>query len=221
MANILYGDLGSERMIYAEEDTNANVVKAIYSNTERLSAGFIACSATHGIWFRSEMYNARGAGYISGEYAELPSFPPDKLCELEYCNITEFESQSHTGSIKIGTYEELPLTELAASVILTRIITAFEKKTTVCIAMNSFNGSETEYLNAGLMLCKKIISVLPKNIQPYVSYMVGGLYPFNQVLNVSIVVMPQIYNVICDFFMSFANSVRRILSIPNLNPSVS
>lgn len=193
MANILYGDLGSERMIYADEGANADVVKAIYSNTERLAAGFIACSATHGIWFRSEKYNARGAGYLSGEYAELPTFPPDRISEIEFCNIPEFEAQSRTGSIKLGTSEELPLTEFAASVILTNIITAFEKKTTVCVAMGDYNGSENEYLNAGLMLCKKLISVLPKSIQPYVSYFVGGLYPFNKIMNANIVVVPQRY----------------------------
>ena len=101
MGNILYGDMGSEHMIYLDEHVQgidieavSSVVYSVYSIAENIAAGYIFEERrSYGIWGYVNRYNSRKAGYFSGycEKLQEPKHTPSaRFAEIKAVSICSF-----------------------------------------------------------------------------------------------------------------------------------
>ena len=107
MGNVLYGDLGSEHLLTSEGSNYQSIISTLYScNDSTIMAGYMPCGARTWLWYYSNNYNARGAGYLSGTISEQYV---ESISQLNFSTVEEFEDQDPRGSMTFDLASGLEL----------------------------------------------------------------------------------------------------------------
>ena len=94
MGNILYGDLGSEHMVYTDKNSVSYIVQSLYSDARDMMAGYYCAEREScGIWYYVHKYNSRRGGYLTATAEELTGklSPAAKIGSLQFATKEEFE----------------------------------------------------------------------------------------------------------------------------------
>ncbi len=172
MSNILYGDLGSEHMIFNESSVQENTVSVLYGSTKDYIAGFKSV-ARGTFWYYVCKYNARNAGYLSGTYEDgQTQNAAAEMFNKTFHSIEDFESQSKNGSITLKSDGTLSLGKNNIIRILHFLLSAFNDGEVVFVKINN-NTDNMTYIANVTKCFSEIINVIPQHIRKYLSLAVN------------------------------------------------
>lgn len=192
MGNILYGDLGSEHMIYIADSKLESVVRTLYSSCETLTAGYYYTMG-NGIWSYAHKYNARHAGYISAYSSAEADIPGSRFDEIKFSKKGEFESKDYKGSLLLPVNQKYKMDKNTAVNIVHQMFSDMADRKTVYLYMSDSNLSTSSCMIQGLRICNTIISAFPTVIQKYISYMSNSFPNKKNTLKVHIMFLQKNY----------------------------
>lgn len=192
MGNILYGDLGSEHMIYIADSKLENVIRTLYASCETLTAGYYYTMG-NGIWSYAHKYNARHAGYISAYSSAEADSPGTRFDEIKFSKKGEFECKDHKGSLSLPVNQKYKMDKNTAVNIVYQMFSDMADRKTVYLYMSDSNLSTSGCMIQGLRICNTIISAFPAVIQKYISYMSNSFPNKKNTLKVHIMFLQKNY----------------------------
>ncbi|MBR5372503.1 MAG: hypothetical protein IK130_09845 [Oscillospiraceae bacterium] len=201
MGNILYGDLGSEHMVYTDKNSVSYIVQSLYSDARDMMAGYYCAEREScGIWYYVHKYNSRRGGYLTATAEELTGklSPAAKIGSLQFATKEEFERQQHLGSMNLDTVD-YPMNRNTVLQLLERLFAAMHDQKTLYLVLSKENCSERDYMLRGLSVCRKILSVLPEEYQKRLSFVSNTMPGEKSGLRFSVMVMPRKYQ---DIYMT-------------------
>ena len=192
MGNILYGDLGSEHMIYAADSQIEPLVRTLYASCSTLMAGYYH-SNNKGLWCYVYKYNARHGGYLSGFSSEDVQYPSSNFDKLTFSDRSEFEEENHVGSLVIRTEKKCKIDKNTSIAIIKQLFEGLKEKKTVYLTMSKSNESMVDYVQHGLELCHTILSTFPKDIQKYITFLSNAIPNKENTLRINLMILPPDY----------------------------
>ena len=176
MKRFLYGDQGSEHLIYNDGAKAADLVTRYYHATTSLVVGFDRPSQDRDVYYCTRIYNSRGGGLTSGcEYATNDTMPADRLAAVSFHSIGEFEAASRSPSHTFGGMDVIRPTEAQAKAVLQRLTEALMRggERRVILTLGDWNGSEEGFLQTALAHLRGLLCVLPHRLQRYVTFAIN------------------------------------------------
>lgn len=201
MGNILYGDLGSEHMVYTDKNSVSYIVQSLYSAARDMMAGYYFAERENcGVWCYVHKYNSRRGGYLTGTAEELTGklSPAVHLGELKFATKEEFEHKQHLGSTELEP-AAYPLDRSIVLQLLVKLFAALRDQKTLYLVLSQENCSERDYMLRGLSVCRQILSVLPAEYQKRISFVSNTMPAEKSGLKFSVIVLPRKYQ---DIYMT-------------------
>ena len=201
MGNILYGDLGSEHMVYTDKNSVSYIVQSLYGAARDMMAGYYyAERESCGVWYYVHKYNSRRGGYLTGTAEELTGkrSPAARFGELQFATKEEFERKQHLGTMHLDA-SEYTLERNTALHLLTKLFAAMRDQKTLYLVLSQENCSERDYMLRGLSVCRQLLSVLPTEYQKRLSFVSNTMPGEKSGLKFSVTVLPRKYQ---DIYMT-------------------
>lgn len=177
---ILYGDIGSERMILNETNLPETMVSAMYRKVSKYAFGYNTCGNT-GIWYYVNKYNQRSAGYISCVCQELPSdeeeyddfSAPFALFEVAFHTIDEFEETCPAGTLRLRNYAKVSYPSRSCiAEMYHRLLEVLPNNDKMIVYIPDNEGKEF-FISKAINLLERFLYVVPVGIRPLISFSIG------------------------------------------------
>ncbi len=181
MGNILYGDLGSERMIFNYTSISETVISELYRNVKTYSFGY-RLVGNIGMWYYVNKYNQRGAGYISCVCNKLPPYDSEHYAEMSsalilfgvnFHTIEEFEESYKDGSYGLVPYQISYPDANHIAEMYEKLMEILPKNGKMIIYMPCVYGREVFISNA-VNLLARFFYVLPLGLRNKISFSIGN-----------------------------------------------
>ncbi len=193
MKRILYGDLGSERMIFNETDLSEPVISALYRNVRTYSFGY-KIFGDQGMWYYVNKYNQRGAGYISCVCDRIPDIndedasifsAPLGMFDISFHTIPEFEEEYRAGSYSLEEYPIFYPSSQHIAMMYQKLLDVLPTGGKLIIYMPSSQGKDVFISNA-LNFLARFIDILPIALKGMISFSIGD-QNFADYANISVI----------------------------------
>ena len=181
MKRILYGDLGSERMIFNETNLSEPVISALYRNVKTYSFGY-KIFGNQGMWYYVNKYNQRGAGYISCVCDMLPDINDDDdagifsaplgMFDIAFHNISEFEEEYRSGSYTLNEYPIFYPSSQHIALMYQKLLDVLPNGGKLVIYMPASQGKDVFISNA-INFLARFIDILPAALNSIISFSIG------------------------------------------------
>lgn len=201
MGNILYGDLGSEHMVYTDKNSVSYIVQSLYGAARDMMAGYYyAERESCGVWYYVHKYNSRRGGYLTGTAEELTGklSPAARFDALQFATKEEFERKQHLGTMNLDI-SGFAIERNTALHLLMKLFAAVRDQKTLYLVLSQENCSERDYMLRGLSVCRKLLSVLPMEYQKRLSFVSNTMPGEKSGLKFSVTVLPRKYQ---DIYMT-------------------
>lgn len=201
MGNILYGDLGSEHMVYTDKSSVSYIVQSLYSAARDMMAGYYFAERENcGVWYYVHKYNSRRGGYLTATAEELTgkTVPAERLGDMQFATKEEFEKEQYAGTMTLE-FPALSLNRNTVLHVLGKLFAAMRDRKTLYLVLSQENCSERDYMLRGLAVCRQILSVLPAEYQKQLSFVSNSMPGGKSGLNFSVTVLPRKYQ---DIYMT-------------------
>ena len=178
--NILYGDIGSERMILNETNLPETMISAMYRKVNKYSFGYNTYGNT-GIWYYVNKYNRRSAGYISCVCQELPSdeeeyddfSAPFALFDIAFHTIDEFEKACPTGTLRLRNYNKVSYPSRSCiAEMYHRLLEVLPNNGKVIVYIPDNEGKEF-FISKAINLLERFLYVVPVGMRHLISFSIG------------------------------------------------
>lgn len=173
MHRVLYGDLGSEHMIYNDSPVPESTVNILYGSTKDYLAG-IKPTGSGMLHYYVCKYNARGAGYLSGVFSESSEKdPPDDFFASSFHTEGEFEERLHEGSLYFSCSEQSTVGKNHLIQILHYLLNSFGDGETVYLVMRRTSDDRARYIGSAMSVFRSIFAALPTALYRFLSVAVN------------------------------------------------
>lgn len=200
MSNILYGDLGSEHMIFNESSVRENTVSVLYGCTKDYIAGFKAVGRGT-LWYYICKYNARNAGYLSGAYEDgQVGNAAAEIFNKSFHSIEDFESQAKEGSITFKSDGTLVLEKNHIIMILHYLLNSFNDGEVVFVKIDNHYDKFTYIANVTDCF-SKIYNVVPQCLHKYLSLAVNMDNGRNKIAKIAVAPIDFRNDKACKYFV--------------------
>lgn len=172
MPNVLYGDLGSERMLYNTSQLSESIISGLYNACTGRTLGFCYTGNKCGLWYLIDKFGARGGGYLSGTYGLIGGVPADVFLgdQITYCNIDEFKNESYEGSCHFPLEGRYMPDIGHAALIIDKLIASLSSGTRLWLDFDEPTATEEEHIKRGIEYLSFILYALPPALQAGISF---------------------------------------------------